>query len=278
MALYSGEIVPLYIDVHDIQDVSAEAVAEAHHADLATQQKHGVNYIKYWLNEDKRKVFCLCTAPNAEAAEHVHREAHGMIAERIIEVDPDLADGLLGQGTTSDSGAALTPRSGRYDPGIRTIVFTDIVGSTALTQRLGDGVAMQLVELHDRLVRNAIDRHAGRVVKHLGDGIMAVFVSAHDAVQCASEIQTSFRDQVLDSGEPIRVRIGAAAGEPVERQGDFFGSTVQLAARLCAKADPGQTLVSTSVTELCGALRFVDAGALELKGFEQPTRAHAVAE
>ncbi len=278
MTLYSGDIVPLYIDIHEIQDASPEAIAEAHHADLALQRKHGVNYIKYWLNEDKRRVFCLCTAPNAEAAEHVHREAHGMVAERIIEVDPELADGLLGEGATSAAGAVITPRSGRYDPGIRTIVFTDIVGSTAITQRLGDSVAMRVVELHDRLVRDAIDRYAGRVVKHLGDGIMAVFVSADDAVQSATLIQASFLDKALDSGEPIRVRIGAAAGEPVERQGDFFGSTVQLAARLCARAEPGQTLVSTSVTELCRALRFVDAGALELKGFDQPTRAHAVAE
>jgi class 3 adenylate cyclase len=271
-------IVPLYIDIHDIQDISPEAIAEAHEADLAVQQKHGVNYIKYWLNEDKRRVFCLCTAPNAEAAEHVHRDAHGMVAERIIEVDPELADGLLGGGATSAAGAVITPRSGRYDPGVRTIVFTDIVGSTALTQRLGDSVAMQVVELHDRLVRDAIDRNSGRVVKHLGDGIMAVFLSANDAVLCASAIQASFRDKALDSGEPIRVRIGAASGEPVERQGDFFGSTVQLAARLCAKAEPGQTLVSTAVTELCQTLRFADAGALELKGFDQPTRAHAVAE
>ncbi|HWZ91068.1 MAG TPA: DUF4242 domain-containing protein, partial [Polyangiaceae bacterium] len=125
---------PLYIDIHDIQDISPEAIAEAHEADLAVQQKHGVNYIKYWLNEDKRRVFCLCTAPNAEAAEHVHRDAHGMVAERIIEVDPELADGLLGGGATSAAGAVITPRSGRYDPGVRTIVFTDIVGSTALTQ------------------------------------------------------------------------------------------------------------------------------------------------
>ena len=269
---------PLYIDIHDIRDISPEAIAEAHEADLALQQKHGVNYIKYWLNEDKRRVFCLCTAPNAAAAEHVHREAHGMVAERIIEVDPELADGLLGEGTISATGAAITPRSGRYDPGIRTIVFTDIVGSTELTQRLGDSMAMQMVELHDRLVRDAIDRNSGRVVKHLGDGIMAVFLSADDAVQCASVIQAAFHGKVLESGEPIRVRIGAAAGEPVERQGDFFGSTVQLAARLCAKAEPGQTLVSTSVTELCRAIRFVDAGALELKGFDQPTRAYAVAD
>ncbi|HJQ85709.1 MAG TPA: DUF4242 domain-containing protein, partial [Candidatus Binatia bacterium] len=66
--------------------------------------------------------------------------------------------------------------------------------------------------------------------------------------------------------------------EPIERNGDFFGSTVQLAARLCEQAEPGQTLVSPSVAELCGGRRFTDVGELVLKGFPEPVRAHAVVE
>lgn len=267
---------PLFIDIHDITGATPEAVADAHAKDMACQQKHGVNYVKYWLNEQRGKIFCLCTAPDADTARLVHLEAHGMAAERILEVDPDLADSFLGDGPVSSSGAVLWPRSQRPDPGIRTLVFTDIVGSTAITQRLGDEAAMHVVDLHDRVVRAALGGNSGREVKHLGDGIMAVFDAATDAVRCALAIQATVRDAGTDTAEPVQLRIGVASGEPVERQGDFFGSTVQLAARLCAYAQPGQTVVSESVTSLCAEFRFHDLGDVQLKGFEQPTRAHAV--
>jgi class 3 adenylate cyclase len=270
--------VPLFIDIHEVTGATAEAVAHAHSADVACQAKYGVNYVKYWFNETRGKIFCLCTAPDAEAAERVHREAHGLVAERIIEVDPDLLEGFLGGGVVASTGVVQLPRGQQGDPGIRTIMFTDIVGSTARTQRLGDRAAMQALDVHDSIVRAALGEHAGREVKHLGDGIMAAFDSAADAVQCATSIQAALRDSSRDQVDPLELRIGLAAGEPVERQGDFFGLTVQLAARLCAHARPGQTLVSTTVTELCPANRFDDLGDVRLKGFEQPCRVHALAD
>jgi class 3 adenylate cyclase len=135
-----------------------------------------------------------------------------------------------------------------------------------------------VLDVHDRIVRAALGGHVGREVKHLGDGIMAAFISATNAVRCAASIQTALRDAAPDATEPVQVRIGVAAGEPVERQGDFFGTTVQLAARLCAYAKPGQTLVSSTVTSLCADVRFDDLGDVLLKGFEQPVRAHALVD
>jgi hypothetical protein len=78
---------PLFMDVHHhVEGLTAEAVAGAHKADLATQAKYGVNYLKYWFDEDSGKVFCLVEAPSKEAAETVHREAHGLVADEITEV------------------------------------------------------------------------------------------------------------------------------------------------------------------------------------------------
>jgi class 3 adenylate cyclase len=269
---------PLFIDVHELTGVTAEQVAHAHVMDVAVQGKHGVSYVKYWLNETRGKVFCLCTAPNAEAAEAVHREAHGLVAERIVEVDPDLAEGMLGGGTVGPTGAVTLGPAGTMDPGLRTILFTDIVGSTELTQRLGDRAVMDIVDLHDRLVREALGRTRGREVKHVGDGIMGVFVSADDAVRCAVEAHAALRDTAHRTVEPVRIRVGVAAGEPIERNGDFFGVTVQLAARLCMRAQPGGTLVSASVVESCGDRHFMDLGEIALKGFAQPVRAYAIGE
>lgn len=260
---------------------TAPDVAKAHIADVKTQGKYGVEYPRYWFNESSGKIFCLCSAPSPEAAASVHREAHGLVASKIIEVAPEIADGFLGGCEVNPAGAALIPGSpgaGR-DPGIRTVMFTDIVDSTGLTQRLGDDAAMTFLRVHDKIVRQALGALAGREVKHTGDGIMACFVSTVAAVRCAIQIQRGLAEhEQVDRQMPVKVRIGAAAGEPVEDHMDLFGSTVQLAARLCSHAKPEQSLVSNAVAELCigKGLMFVDLGEISLKGFERPVHIHAV--
>lgn len=76
----------LYMDMHNLPGVKAGAVAEAHIKDLQTQAKHGVEYLRYWVDEQEGKVFCLVSAPSAEAAHAVHREAHGLVADEVHEV------------------------------------------------------------------------------------------------------------------------------------------------------------------------------------------------
>src|SRR5213076_2542065 len=89
---------PLYIDIHNLPEgTTAEDVAKAHAKDMETQRKYGVKYTKYWVNESGKKVFCLAHAPSAEAAEQVHREAHGLMPDKIIEVQPELAEGFFGR-------------------------------------------------------------------------------------------------------------------------------------------------------------------------------------
>ncbi len=274
---------PLYIDIHKLPaGTTLEDVASAHAADMETQKKYGVEYHKYWLNESAGKVFCICDAPNSEAAVRVHQEAHGLLAEKIIEVEPAIAEAFLGGGEISPMGAALVPggKSDTRDPGIRTILFTDIVDSTALTQSIGDEAAMGMLEVHDTIVRDALGAFGGREVKHTGDGVMASFVSSAAAVRCASQIQRALaKRRENKNADPIQVRIGVAAGEPVEHHKDLFGSTVQLAARLCAHALPEQILVSNAIADLCLGKKFSfqDLGEISLKGFDSPIRAHAVA-
>lgn len=270
---------PMYMDIHDVPGVTPDAVANAHYEDLKVQARHGVEYVKYWLNEKQGKIFCLCTAPSADAADAVHREAHGLAAARILEVTPELADAFMGAAEIDKGGAALLPGNAERDPGTRTVLFTDIVGSTDMTQRLGDDLAMELLEVHDRIVRAALAETRGREVKHTGDGIMAVFVSAASAIRCGINVQKGLARHRSDHPEQaLKARIGVAAGEPIEHHDDLFGSTVQLAARLCAHADPEQILVSNAVAELCigKALPFRELGTVTLKGFNQPVHVHCV--
>lgn len=272
---------PMYMDIHDMPGVTRDDLAKAHAADMKVQGQFGVEYHKYWLNEDTGKVYCLCSAPNADAAVSVHRQSHGAVAQRLIEVTPAIAELFLGDVGANDFGLATLPggRNGEHDPGIRTVLFTDIVGSTDMTQRLGDEGAMELLQVHDRIVREALAAHAGREIKHTGDGIMASFVSAAAAIRCGTQVQKELRAYSTTHPElPLQVRVGVAAGEPVEHHNDLFGSTVQLSARLCAHAAPEQIVVSNVVAELClgKGVAFTDLGALSLKGFTQPIRAHAV--
>ncbi len=272
------------MDIHEIPGgVSAKEVADAHYKDVAIQDKYGVHYHKYWINEKAGRVFCLCHAPDAETAEQVHREAHGLMPEKMIQVEPEMAELFMGQSDTNSAGAVVLPGGGAddRDPGIRTILFTDIVDSTTLTQSMGDEAAMNFLDVHDSIVREALAAVGGREVKHTGDGIMASFVSAAAAVKCASQVQRALKKRMEDGdcGCSIKVRIGLAAGEPVEHHQDLFGSTVQLAARLCSHAEPEQILVSNVVAELCVGkkLLFRELGEVALKGFNEPVRAHAVA-
>ena len=209
-------------------------------------------------------------------------EAHGLVAEKLIEVGSELAEAFLGGGGVNAAGAALLPGQAgdARDPGTRTVLFTDIVDSTTLTQEVGDDVAMELVKAHDKIVRDALAASGGREIKHTGDGMMASFVSAAAAIKCATHVQREigkYREEHPES--PLKLRIGVAAGEPVEHANDLFGSTVQLASRLCSHAQPEQILVSNVVAELCIGKKvpLQELGEVTLKGFDRPLRAHAVA-
>lgn len=157
-------------------------------------------------------------------------------------------------------------------PTFRTIMFTDMEGSTGITQRLGDAAAQEMVRRHNAAVRDALHTYGGTEVKHTGDGIMASFPSATLAVECAIDIQRRLAH--TEDSDGIHVRIGINAGEPVEEGGDLFGTAVQLASRVCARAGPHQILVTDVVRQLVAGkgFLFADRGEPELRGFEDPVR------
>jgi hypothetical protein len=140
-----------------------------------------------------------------------------LLAERIIEVDDDLVEAMMGGGSVNAAGAVVVQGMGddARDPGIRSVLFTDIVGSTEITQRLGDAAGMAMVNAHDTVVRAALADNGGREVKHTGDGIMASFASVARAIQAAIGIQRGLEEHSAEAEHPITVRIGVSAGEPV---------------------------------------------------------------
>lgn len=154
-----------------------------------------------------------------------------------------------------------------------TFLFTDLVGSTALASRVGPADAERIREVHFSTLRGVIDTAGGTEVKNLGDGLMVMFTSTRLAVTCAVGMQQAFERHNRGVDEPLSIRIGIAAGEATAEQGDFFGTPVIEAARLCAACDADQILVTRTVLALGGkTLTFErrDLGGLVLKGLPEP--------
>jgi len=258
---------PIYMDRHDLRGLKAGEVAEAHRRDVDIQDRHGVKYMAYWFDEGNGAAFCLVHAPDAATAERVHREAHGQVANAIIPVDLTTVEAFLGR--ISDPRAAPDALAPVVDSGLRAVMFTDIVGSTEMTARLGDSAALELVRAHDALVRRGLEAYGGHEIKHTGDGIMASFDNVPSSVRAAADIQRRFAAYNADTSETLSVRIGIDAGEPVEDHNDLFGATVQLASRLCSEAEANGIIVSGFARELCqeDAARFVALGERRFKGF-----------
>jgi class 3 adenylate cyclase len=259
---------PYYMDRHDLEGATPEAIAAAHVKDIASQDRFGVQYVHYWYDHDRQHAFCLARAPDAEAAENVHRAAHGLLPNRIIEVDEGTVTAFLGGFMPRPVGEAYT------DSAFRVILFTDIAGSTQLTQRIGDGAAMAVLRRHDEIVRMALEDTGGLRVKHTGDGVMASFRTVQAAIDAAVRIQRAV-DAHGPGDEPFAIRIGIAAGEPVAEGDDLFGAAVQLAARLSTRAAPGSILVSGAVRDLAlgKGVRFSPSRNVRLKGFDEAVRA-----
>lgn len=270
---------PIFMDRHDLPGATAAEVAEAHLKDLSIQDQYGVKFLTYWFDHRNGRTFCLIDAPDVETAQCVHRNAHGFIASEVVEVALSAVEAFLGRVYDLEPAPA---RAEGPDAGHRAVLFTDIVGSTEMTSRLGDRMATELVRAHDAVVRRCLGRLSGREVKHTGDGIMAAFATSPSAVDCAVEIQREFRHFNDGSPEPIHVRIGLDCGEPVEDSNDLFGATVQTAARLCSAASVDQILVSEKVFHEYGSAygpagMFARAGRFRLKGFAQPVLAYQCA-
>ncbi|MGI5125550.1 adenylate/guanylate cyclase domain-containing protein [Pseudonocardia sp. CA-107938] len=152
------------------------------------------------------------------------------------------------------------------------ILFSDIEGSTARNEEVGDREWVRLIERHAALVQKLVRRHGGHVVKSQGDGFMIAFASPDEAVRCAVELQQALRER----SDGIRVRIGIHEGTSVRRGDDLFGRNVALAARVAALAQGGEVLVSEAVRDAVPDAGYDDGRDVELKGLRGTHRVYAV--
>lgn len=274
---------PIYMDRHFIEGASRHAIETAHKQDLEIQEDYEVNIMTYWFDEARSTSFCLAEAPSMEALKDLHAHSHGFVPNEVTEVDPLTVQAFLGRigDPVSSIGTDGGPDQDEIDPAYRSIMFTDLKDSTQIAVQLGDEKAMHLLRIHNAMTREALRANNGREVKTTGDGFLLSFVSAANALDCAIAIQESFKKyNERHTNEKLSVRIGVAAEEPIEENGDLYGAAVNLAARICDRAQAGRILIAQivrdEIEEGGGKLQFTAGGKIELKGFDQPVDVHEV--
>jgi adenylate cyclase len=179
----------------------------------------------------------------------------------------------------NDGAAPSAPRpAAPIDPTIRIVLFTDMVDHTLMMRRLGDEAGRAVLREHERITREMLRQHGGAEVKTDGDSFMASFTSPTKAVECAVALQQAFAAHNGAVAEPILIRAGLNIGEPIEENGDYFGSSVILAARIKDQASGGEILVPEALRHMLSGKKFVyaDRGEVLLKGFGDPVRLYEV--
>lgn len=199
------------------------------------------------------------------------------------ELEPQLLaafDEFIGDGDTATAAKVLPHVERIIDArALVTVLFTDVESHSEMMTRLGDVKGRALLREHDRIMRESFRAHGGSEIKGTGDGFMTSFGSTTRALECAIALQQAFqRYSEAHPEEPIRVRIGLNAGEPIAEDGDLFGSSVTMAARIMSKAAGGEIFVSNVVRELCTGkdFLFADRGESTMRGFEDPVRLYEV--
>jgi AraC-like DNA-binding protein len=239
---------PIYMDVHIVPGIKAKDVAEAHRKDILLQEEHACKCMTYWIDEERENVFCLIEAPNKEAVAEMHNRAHGLIPNKIIEVNSALVQSFLGriydptEATLLEDGLKVFS-----DPSFRILMVTTTTDPVLLRYQLGVETADELLNRHNELVRQKLAAFEGREVEHVGPGFITSFTSASKAVTCALSIQ---QDMPGKEAAQVGLKIGINAGEPVSKNDNLFGDTIQLAQYLCTIAGTCQVAVTCAVKEL----------------------------
>ena len=234
------------MDFHKIAGLTIEDVKKAHMADLSVQEKYGVKYHQFWLNQEAGTIFCLTEGPDMKTCEMVHRMAHGNIACAMTEVEPGYYKVFMGEGHQVDHGIVRN-KDGSMDLGYRSILVvmvyevTKTNGSANLRKPLNSQWARQVV-------LQKIDEYKGRHAKWVNDdSIVGVFNDPTQAVRCARNTQQTF----LESNREVAFRAGLSAGQPVTEDGEFFTNSLKLANRISNVATTNQIVVSSLASHLC---------------------------
>jgi len=240
------------MDFHKFPNITIDDAKKAHLADERIQQKYGVKYLQFWVNEGAGTIFCLVEGPDMPTCESVHQMAHGHVACAMVEVDPSYYALIMGENIRIDHGL-VHDEDGSVDLGYRSILAVTVQGKPSSKSKHYEYLKAPLKTRE--VVLREISKFNGRAIKLTGDdSLLGVFNSAMQAVQCAREIQTGLllqNKKMKGKEHPVFFSIGLSAGQPVTENNEFIEETIRLAKRLSLVAGEGHILLSSLIHELC---------------------------
>ena len=239
---------PIYMDRHDVSDeVTAEHVAQLHQEDLKVEHKFNCRGLTYWFDENRKTAFCLIEAPNKQALQDMHNQAHGELPHSIIEVDESIVESFLGR-IEDPAKSKKTALNIINDPAFRTIMVTAL-GRTSLDEDESSQFNLVLPK-YQKTISKILAEFNGRVVKQEADCLLISFDNVSRAVSCAIEVQKEFKGIIEGHGDTgLNLNIGLSSGIPVMEKENLFEDTILIAERMCNIAK-GEIVVSSEVRDL----------------------------
>jgi AraC-like DNA-binding protein/class 3 adenylate cyclase len=243
---------PLFMDYHLVSDIDIDAVKQGHKADKSIQDKYGVKYLQFWVNQEAGTIFCLIEAPDKESCERVHQEAHGNIACQIVRIESGFYKLFMGESHQLDDGIVVG-KDGDLDKAYRFVLAIDIWGITKATGSK-DFSQLILPGKPKKLIQKIIPSYNGREVKNSDcDEFLCVFTQADEAMECAIEIQKELLKRMEspeDESWNITFKMGLGGGQPVTMSDQLFDETIKLARRLSLIAGDGEIFASNMIRKL----------------------------
>jgi AraC-like DNA-binding protein len=238
---------PIYMDRHDIpEEITAEHVAQMHQEDLKVQHLYECKGMTYWCDEHRKTAFCLIEAPNKEAIQKMHNNAHGEVPHRIIEVNKNIVESFLGRIEDPEK-LQNTALNIINDPAFRVIMLIET--SDYLHQLEGNQFSLFTQKFHNSVTKS-FKQFEGSIVKQDNNSYLASFISVSDAILCALKIQYNFKFITTKTDISMRkLNIGISSGAPVTNKDSFFEETITLAKRLCEIVDD-QIVITSEVKSL----------------------------
>jgi len=241
------------MDIHFVGEVSVDDTREAHLKDLAVQEKYGVKYHQYWFNEEAGTVYCLMEGPDKESCAATHREANGITACQITEVEGGMYDLFMGANQKVDHGL-VRRENGKVDSGYRYILTLDIIAKTSSTGFINFD-QLKLPTRPKSKALQLIDKYHGKEVRTCGfDSIVAVFETPENALRCAHNIHEEFLNVRRNPGAEavdIIFNMGISVGQPVTEKEGFFVEAIRMSHQLCLIAGGNEIITSKLFEDLC---------------------------
>jgi AraC-like DNA-binding protein len=236
------------MDVHIVPGVKAKDVADAHRKDLLHQDEHACKCMTYWIDEERENIFCLIEAPNKDAVIEMHKKAHGLVPNRIVEVSSHVVESFLGRINDPENATVTSDGLKVFeDSSYRVLVVISHEDPALLQYKLGTERSDKLLLAQQQVLRKYLMHHGGREAEHDQPGFIFSFSAAGNALDYVHAIRDELNQQGLHE---ISYSIALHCGDPLEKSNRLFGDTIQFAQHLCLIAKDRQIAVSGAVKNL----------------------------